>query len=118
MICFTVPSKTYNKVLINHYYIARLPSFPIKMTPRLVACIVTSKDDFKESSHLFAPLNPINMTTLSRRHPYFPSITMPTKRTSGSPHLLPQVELTPPPLPQHINKDVLKCTFSTSLTCN
>ena len=30
----------------------------------------------------------------------------------------PQAELTPPPLPQHTNKVILKCTFSTILTYN
>ena len=57
---FTVPSKTYNKVSMQHFYIAGpLPPSPLKLSPSpLVAVIATPKGDFKASPHLFAPSNP------------------------------------------------------------
>ena len=59
-----IPSKTYNKVPIQQ----RAPILHKNLPPSLVAWITTPNDDFKASSHLFAPPNLINMTTMTRHH--------------------------------------------------
>ena len=53
----TVPSKTYNKVPIQQYYIVGTPNpppppptpFPIEIASHLVASIATRNDDFKDT---------------------------------------------------------------------
>ena len=42
---------------------------------------------------------------------YIPLVLLPQQASSpGSPHLLPQAELTLPPFHQYTKKDILKCT--------
>ena len=58
---FTVPSKTYNKVSMQHYYIVAPPSFPIKIVPPL-PCLWRAMPlqmvTLKYPPHLFASANP------------------------------------------------------------
>ena len=115
MKCFSVPSKTYNKVSISQYSMVRT-RLPHKNHP-LVACITNLNDDLKVSPHLFTPPSPINMTTMTRFHTQFPP-AVPQSKPHESPHLLAQTELTPLPFPQYTNKDILRCTFSTIRTYN
>ena len=91
---FTVPSKTYNKVLIQQYYIVATPSpFTIKIATLLVVCIATPNDDFKESPISLL----INMKNVTRHHTYFSLTNSSTKQTSRQSSLI-QVEITPSPL--------------------
>ena len=103
---FTVPSKTYNKVSVQHYYIAG-PSSPLKLSPPPLV----PSESIPISLLLQIP-NRINMTNMTRHQTQFPLTTSPTKQTSRHSSLVPS------PLPHNTNKSMLNCTFPKNLTYN